>query len=147
MVAGCHAEREEVSDSLSTAFVTSTWFWSPTSRVQGILCAWVWKVPTLRGWAWAATGGKIGNPTPFWWARPSPLESPAVTDARQPHGTWHHLIGSSDKPSWERISASKKNRSTLSNWMAPLCIFGLSVSVSHLLTFLYFPGKFRSGWC
>ncbi|KAK6146879.1 hypothetical protein DH2020_017791 [Rehmannia glutinosa] len=37
--AGYRAENKEGSGSQSTVSVTSTWFWSPTSRAQGISCA------------------------------------------------------------------------------------------------------------
>lgn len=121
--AGWHAEKQGASDSQSTVSVTSTWCWSPTSRVQGISCAWVLKEAKPRGWAWAVTGGKIGNPMQFWWARPSLLGLPAVTVAPQPLGTWHHLIGSLDKPSRARISESKKkeNNNTLNIFESFVC--------------------------
>ena len=85
--AGCHAASTEGSDSQSTASVTSTWFWSPTSRVQEISCAWALKAQRLVGWAWAATGVKTGSQTQFSLVSHCPSGSQAVTDAPLLHGT------------------------------------------------------------
>ena len=85
--AGCHAVSTEGSDSQSTASVTSTWFWSPTSRVQEISCAWALKAQRLVGWAWAATGVKTGSQTQFSLVSHCPSGSQAVTDAPLLHGT------------------------------------------------------------
>ena len=104
---GCRVESKVASDSQSTASVTSTWFWSPTSRVQGISWRWAWKVQRLVGWAWAVTGVKIGSQTQFWLVSHSPSGSQAVTDAPPLHGTLCHLTGSLAKHSRERISGSE----------------------------------------
>ena len=104
--AGWLAGNREGWGSRSTASVTSTWFWSPTSRVQGISWGRAWKGQRQSGWAWAATGGRTGNQTRFWLVSHSPLGSQAVTDAHPPRGTLSHVIGNLAKPSRERILES-----------------------------------------
>lgn len=113
--AGCRAEGKVELDSPLTVSVTLPWFWWPTWRVQELSCAWAWREPTLAGWAWAETGGKIGNPVLFLWARLSHLGSRAVIAEHPLLGTWHHLIGSSGKSSRQRrISVFKKKKETFS---------------------------------
>ena len=107
--AGCHAASTEGSDSQSTASVTSTWFWSPTSRVQEISCAWALKAQRLVGWAWAATGVKTGSQTQFSLVSHCPSGSQAVTDAPLLHGTLSQLIGNSVKLLPARILGFNEN--------------------------------------
>ena len=107
--AGCHAASTEGSGSQSTASVTSTWFWSLTSRVQGISCAWAWRAQRLAGWAWAVTGVKIGSQTQCWLVSHCLLGSQAVTGAPPPHGTWSQPTGNLVKLLQAKISGSNEN--------------------------------------
>lgn len=106
--AGCRAGRVVGSGSQSTASATSIWFWSATSRVQGISWGWAWKDPGLVGWAWAVTGDRIGNQMLFWLDSHSHSGSQAVTVALPPRGTLSRPTGNSVKPSPEKTSESKK---------------------------------------
>ena len=104
--AGCLAVSREGWGSRSTASVTSTWFWSPTSRAQGISWGRAWKGQRLGGWAWAATGVRTGSQTLFWLVSHSPSGSQPVTDAPPPPGTSYPPIGNLVKHSPPKISES-----------------------------------------
>lgn len=100
----CRVESKVESDSQSTVSVTSTWFWSPTSRVQGISWRWAWKGQRLVGWPWVVTGVRTGSQTLSWLVSHSLSESQPVTVGLPLHGTLCHLIGNLAKLSLGRIS-------------------------------------------
>lgn len=83
------------------------------------------------------------------WARPCPLESRAVTGVPPPHGTWHPVIGSSDKLFPGRISGFKKKFIHCLYLLFLLFLFCFITfiisSISRLRFSLYFPGKSWSG--
>ena len=127
LFSGYRAGSKEASDSLSTVSVTSTWFWWPTWRVQGISWMCGSRAPRLIGWAWAVTGDRTGNPTPFSWASRFLSGLEAAMAAPLLLRTWHHLIGSLVRPSRAKTSASELT--------SPL--FFSFLFLSYLLVFTY----------
>ena len=95
---GCPVLRREVSGLPSTATPSSTWFWSPTSRVQEISMRFRSKGREPGGKPCPEIGVKIGRATLTSMARAYQLWSPPVTVELSPATTWPLLIGSLVRP-------------------------------------------------
>ena len=104
---GCHAVSEEESGSQLTDSVTSTWYWSPTLQVQGILWRCMLKDLRLTGCQWAVTGVRIGSQMLFWLVSHFPLGSQAVIGELPPLGILFLLTGSLAKLLPAKISGFK----------------------------------------
>lgn len=134
LTAGSLAGREAASGSPSTVSVTSTWSWSPTSLVLGILSRLASKVPGLGGWAWAGTGDRTGSLILFWLVSLSASGSLAVTAVLPLLGTLSLLIGNLVKLSRERISGFSFKP------FLPLHV------LLFFSLFLFYPGKWERKW-
>lgn len=135
---GCHAGKLVESGSQSTVSVTSTWFWSAMSRVQGISRKFGWKEPKQIGWVWVVTGGKIGNRMQFSSDNLFLSESPPVTAVPPPRGTLLRRIGNLVRPSPERISGCEvKVKSPYYPYLGKMVL---------LLLFVFCFNCFYRGW-